>query len=1141
MTDVRLTPTTISGWLSCEHSLSLAVRRSAGESFTVQPPGSFSDLLRAKGETHERDCFTRYLADGKKVEAIDSRRRDTGETFEQWVQRIGNPLEATDADVLYQVPFISRGIRGIADFIERVEHPDPGAASWEAVDAKLARREGKPGHVLQLSFYSECIESLTGTSPRSMHLELGSKSRESFLTEHFAAYWRRISCELIDQIASTGEPVATLPEPCDHCYFCDFQPHCTSYWRETDSLTLVADITKRDRVALSESAVTTVGALAEVDDGIEGMEDDRLKKLTVQAQLQKEFSAQPDGSTPPFRPIHPGPDGLWGHGYSLLPRVSDGDLFFDIEGHPFWKAEKGLVFLFGLLEKESSEWAYRTPVLWAHDPNQELAAAIELLGYLEHRRTSHPEMHVYHYNHTERTVLEQILAGTAYEDRFRDLIDTGLFIDLLPILKNAFQVGIESYSLKLTEHLAGFERHADIAAGSGAVVAYERYMQSGNQALLEGIERYNEDDVRATMALRDWLIDPAQRDDQLEWREAIIELEDTEEPDDELIAQLLAFGAGSVEHLLGNMLGYWRREFHAYLADRGAALSAATDTQLLDDTCLTRLSLISVENDGGGEYQRATFRWPDQAHEGFVGSPNRYHYLAGGELRSSAPFATAFGEDSETIVLSLPAELSPAEFPDSVVCGFWVGSQGLYDALEALARAIRDGDDVGLNPVSLQLLAGDTSRFVASGGPPGGVFSDDIEQIISWSSDLDHSYLMIQGPPGTGKTYTGARIALELARAGRSVAIVSQAHKTVAHFFDEVIAVAAQIPSGVTMCRLQSMAQDVETIPKEVSDGHHYVATSKSTMIRSKNKVKFLRFDISGGGIRFPSNKDFRQLGFDYLIVEEAGQLSLPDVVAASCSAKNVILLGDPQQLPQVSQASHPDGSGDSVLGHLLAGESVVPKDRGVFIATSRRMHPDICKYISDLFYDGDLDSLSGCELQEVSSFGAGLRWLEVDHEGCTQSSDVEANRIKEQILEILGSGAQWIDREGVANDFDPGRSFMVVAPFNAQKDLIRRALESDPRTAPVAENVGTVDKFQGREAPVVFYSMTASSGEDAPRGSGFLFSRERLNVAVSRAQCLIYVVSTRELLRTRGRSVEEMRLISTLNSYVEYATPSMP
>jgi hypothetical protein len=121
MVDVRLTPTTISGWLSCEHSLSLMVRGSAGELFTMQSPGSFSDLLRANGEAHERDRLAAYLADGKKVEAIDSQRRDSGETFEQWVQRIGNPLDATDADVLYQVPFISRGIRGIADFIERVE------------------------------------------------------------------------------------------------------------------------------------------------------------------------------------------------------------------------------------------------------------------------------------------------------------------------------------------------------------------------------------------------------------------------------------------------------------------------------------------------------------------------------------------------------------------------------------------------------------------------------------------------------------------------------------------------------------------------------------------------------------------------------------------------------------------------------------------------------------------------------------------------------------------------------------------------------------------------------------------------------------------------------------------------------------
>ena len=273
----------------------------------------------------------------------------------------------------------------------------------------------------------------------------------------------------------------------------------------------------------------------------------------------------------------------------------------------------------------------------------------------------------------------------------------------------------------------------------------------------------------------------------------------------------------------------------------------------------------------------------------------------------------------------------------------------------------------------------------------------------------------------------------------------------------------------------------------------------------------------------------------DYLIVDEAGQVSLADVVAMSLQADNLILLGDPLQLEQVSNALHPEDSGSSSLEYMLAGDLTLAADRGVFIEETWRMHPEICHFISSQIYEDRLHSHPSCERQVVAGHGAGLRWIEAEHEGCSTLSTVEAEIIAAKITELLGTA--WTDQEGEARVLRPD-DFMVVAPFNDQKDEIRRILELDPRTAVIGSSVGTVDKFQGREAPVVFFSMTTSDSEGLSRGADFLFSRSRLNVAVSRARCLAYLVCTDALLGTKASTVEGMRLIGTLNSFVEAASP---
>jgi uncharacterized protein len=241
------------------------------------------------------------------------------------------------------------------------------------------------------------------------------------------------------------------------------------------------------------------------------------------------------------------------------------------------------------------------------------------------------------------------------------------------------------------------------------------------------------------------------------------------------------------------------------------------------------------------------------------------------------------------------------------------------------------------------------------------------------------------------------------------------------------------------------------------------------------------------------------------------------------------VLLGDPLQLAQVSQGTHPEGTGRSVLEHLLGDSLTIPPDKGLFLKYTRRMHPDVCRFVSEIVYDNRLEGIPELSRQGTA-FGTGLRFKPVDHAGNAASSPEEAVAVVAEVASMIGGA--WTDRTGTSRTLG-ATDFMVVAPYNAQVRKLRNALD---RVGFTEVPVGTVDKFQGREAPIVLYSMATSSTDDVPRSLEFLFSRNRLNVAVSRAMCLATIVASPRLLESRARTIEQMRLINALCRFVEMA-----
>ncbi len=1111
MVERLLTPSKITAWLGCGHYLSLRNQVESGILTPRQTPlNALADILIDKGNQHESSCLEDYEALGKTIYEVPG--RNANEAFEEWVARVSGSL-TKGFDVIYQMPFVNDGMRGIADFLVRVD--EPGYAEYEPVDAKLTRAKSKPGHVLQLCFYAEAIAAQTGASPRRMHVWLGSGTVESLMVEEFMPYWRRLRRQLETLLDGDATKTVTRPKLCESCEFCEFQGHCETQWRAEDSLAFVANAREGERSALEAAGVATVAQLAERSEPVPELREEKRRRLTSQAALQV-ASRNSREAPPAFEFIEATDDPVYGHGFELLPEPDRGDVFFDFEGDPFWTPQHDLLFLAGLLYQDGAgEWSYDER--WAHSLVEQQSMIKGLVEFFARRRERHPNMHVYHYNHTERSAIERLVREAEDENLFANLIESGLFVDLFTVAKNAVRVGTESYGLKHLERLVGYQRSAGIDQGAGAIVEYEEWMRLGDDELLNDIARYNRDDVEATRALRDWLV--AQRPEGLEWREAIFTREPYELDTDELVEGLHRYAEAGAEYLLGDLLNYWRRERSADVTPKYVALNG--DHSLLYDHLdyLVSLEVVRMEEPTGRERtRRMVLRWPEQVVDHSLANDGDVLFVGPGVPYGRASVTAVDFEHREVTLRWGVVQESGGGAPTALVRDRYFRPGAKASALKDLARQVLAPEEHGApSRLAMSLLAREAPRFVAGRGPHDGIFRDELDSIYQWVDDLDESFVAMQGPPGTGKTFSGSHIVHRLIKSGKRVGVVAMSHPAIDNLMTATYEVFKDAGDVSELRALRWQDGDEATL-------------EFATYSKKKGDLTSEEFNLIGGTAWLWANPEMRQHPVDVLIVDEAGQLALADAVASTNGARNLLLLGDPLQLSQVAKAEHPGGSGASVLQHVLGEHPTIPNTQGVFIAKTWRLHPDVCRFISRQIYEGRLTSDASC-VQQATEFGTGLRWLEANHHHCSTESPEEAEVTARQIARMIGT--TWVNQKGEARALRAS-DFMVVAPYNDQVNLLRARFQGDPVLRAV--QVGTVDKFQGREAPVVFFTMTTSSAQDMPRGPEFLFSRNRLNVAVSRARCLAYLVCTDELLNSRAVELDDMRLISTLSAFVEYA-----
>jgi uncharacterized protein len=1074
-----LSPSDLNDHVECAHLTTLALEVARGTRPHPYVAAAYGDLLRRKGEEHEQAYLVRLRAEGRDVRDVTPADRWD---FPKAAYATAEAM-AAGVDVIYQATFVVGDWRGRADFLERVDRPTQlGAWGYEPVDAKLARAEN-PTYLLQLCFYSEGIAAIQGAAPERMHVLLGDGERRTLRHDDFAAYYRRIRQSFE---AATRDPSKTEPYPVEHCTLCEFRRVCDDRWTAEDHLTLVAGIRRSQVEELRTAGVTTLAALAALPPP-----EGTLATLRDQAHLQlvRRQTGRLD-----WHEIPGAPD----RGFALLPAPSEGDLIFDIEGDPFWEPSRGLHFLFGLHGADG----YQT--IWAHDRAEERAAFERLIDLFHERLARDPSMHVYHYGVYEPTAIKQLMGVYATrEDAVDDLLRRKIFVDLYMVVRQGVRAGVSSYSLKDVEALPAFHRDAPVKTGTSAVLEYEQWMEQRDPARLDAIAAYNREDCLATRALRDWLV--AHRPADVMPPGPVVLGASDEKPNALRDALIAGAEPGSLRWIVGELLEYHRREARPawwWFFERCEQMS-------LDDLVDDAESIAHLEPKGAprvaGRSLEHGFRFPPQQYKLGVGDQP-----VDPATRRSAGRIVALDEAAGTLVLRRGPSLASVALPKALV------PTGPYDTTEqrgALARLAASvlADD-GRYPALRDIVERARPRLTA---PRETVQATDIDELRALAASLDGGALFVQGPPGTGKTWTGARIIVELMRRGRRVGVAATSHKAIHNLLDEVEEAAKD--EGVAFRGLKKASQG--------NDESFYAGASIASVEEVADLVASDVLLFAGTAWLF-AHHDLD--GFvDTLVIDEAGQVSLADALAMGTSARNVILLGDPLQLAQVSQGTHPAGTGASVLEHLLGDHATIPPDRGVFLERTRRMHPDVCRFVSEVVYDARLQWTDEVA-QQATAFGTGLRYVSVDHVGNVAASSEEAECVAAMIAAMRG--VSWTRSDGhvaLLGDDD----FMVVAPYNAQVRRLRQALDALGLRGVQA---GTVDKFQGREAAVVFYSMATSSAEDVPRSLEFLFSRNRLNVAVSRAKCLAYVVASPRLLESRARTVEQMRLINALCRFVE-------
>jgi predicted RecB family nuclease len=1139
--EVRLAATDVSNHLACHHLTQLELSAARGERERPQWEAPDLAVIRELGLRHEARYFAFLEKNG--LDLLNLAGMDEARIVEETRRAMEAGVELIAQGALRCGRWFGR-----PDLLRRVARPSRfGDWSYEAYDCKLAR-ETKATTILQLAFYSELLGEMQRGTPESlpefMWVVPPGKAfdAERYRVAEYAAYYRYVKAQL-EKACANGAEVETYPEPCTHCDVCRWFRECEVQRRSDDHLSLVAGIRRQQRDQLVAWDTETIAKLAVLPVPL------RQKPLHGSREgierVREQARVQVDGRTL-GRPVHetllPVVEAT---GFCKLPEPSPGDLFVDLEGDPFagdLDAGGGQQYLFGFVTA-GDDAALNHEKRWALNTEEEKSGFEWFVDEAMARWKKFPAMHVYHFGAYEPGAFKCLMGKYATrEEEIDSMLRAGLFVDLHTVFKQALRASVEEYSLKKLEVFYGFKRKIPPDESRAAMRFIEHRLELGwerqelPEKFREAMEGYNGEDCFSTAALRDWL--EIERQKLVDAGTAIARLTigdgaATEELDgrQRRLAALTAHltrdvpadaAARSPEQaavwMLAQLLDWHRRENKATWWE-GFRLAELDDGELLEDRA--GLAGLCFVKRLGVDRNIPTDRYRFQKQETEVRCDKDLYWrgerfgcvveldLAGMTIDVKKTKKTAELQPAAVYVWDRPMNLDG--HADSLLrLGDWVNAGNIDGPGEF--RAARDL----LLRRAPRLLRGETIAPLPGEEPK--------VTACRIAGALDHSVFAIQGPPGAGKTYTGARMICRLVAEGKKVGVTALSHKVIRKLLEEVVSAAGEDGIRGVKC-MQKLNDEEDLDPLE----QIAIATDNEVPLRALQSGDA---NVLGATSWLWTRPEYFET-VDALFIDEAGQMALADVVAVGQAARNLVLIGDPQQLERPLKGSHPEGAEKSALEHLVGPHKTIPPEMGLLLPETWRMHPKICEFTSEMFYEGRLQSREPLQHQVLASHpwlnGAGLWFVPVRHSGNRNSSAEEVDLIDKIVRSLTADGVTWFRTRTTSKKVEL-KDVLTVAPYNAQvSDLLVKL--------PPGACVGTVDKFQGQEAPVVIYSLTTSSPEDAPRGMEFLYSLNRFNVATSRAMTAVIVVGNPRLFEPDCKSPRQMQLANAFCAYLERAT----
>ena len=1128
--NIELSASDLSGFLACRHRTGLDLAVVQGQR---QPP-SWTDpvlaLLQQRGLEHERNYADVLRADGLRV--IDL----SGLNAENAVSRTREALDA-GPDAILQASFRESTWFGRPDVLRRIDISSClGGWSYEVIDTKLAR-ETRAGTILQLALYSELLGLAQGSAPELFHVVTPhlAAPMQTFRVADFAAYFRLVKRGLGAAARRGADALlaAHYPEPVDHCEICRWRISCDQRRHSDDHLSLVAGSSRLQRRELRAIGVSTLAQLGVLPLPLpftprRGAMDTFVR---VREQARVQLAGRTEG-----KPVHELLPIVPDQGLTRLPAPSVGDIFLDLEGDPFAR-ESGREYLFGFVILEP-DGALAPHSFWACTDAEERSAFEAVVEAILRSWSAHPGMHVYHYAPYEPAAFKRLMGRHATREAEIDrMLRADLFVDLYRVVRHSVRASVEAYSIKDLEPFYGFARSVALTEARASLRTVERALELATPDLISDdvrlvVEGYNREDCLSAFRLREWL----------EHLRASVEMTGTlvprPTPRESAAPASVDERAQRVAVLVASLTGNLPAERRERNADEQAVwlLAHLLDWHRREEKApwweFFRLRDLPEEELFAERAALAGLRFVERVG-GTVRSPiDRYAYpLQDTDVREDDPLhltdGAAFGAveaiDRGARTVDVKKRGAHATFhPTAVFAHRAVSGLVLAEAL------FRIGTDVAQHGILSEARYGAARQLLRSQPPRlhTGTFAPRSDEgpgdyAVRVSTALDHTVLAIQGPPGAGKTFTGARMICELVRHGFRVGVTAVSHKVIRKLLDGVVTAASDLGLSLSCIqRVKERSATPSSIEETTDNAEALAAVAGGTA------------HVLGATSWLWARPDAHET-VDVLFVDEAGQMSLANVLAASQAARSVVLLGDPQQLEQPQQGTHPEETDCSALEHILQGRQTISEDRGIFLSETWRLAPAICIFTSEVFYEGRLRSLAGLEQQVLRGTapfeGAGLWVTTVAHEGNQNSSNEEVDVVERVVGCLLAPGSVWIDQSGSTRTIS-GTDVLVVAPYNSHVSLLAE------RLARHGVRIGTVDKFQGQEAPVVIYSMATSTPEDAPRGMEFLYSLNRFNVATSRARCACILVASPRLFEPECKSPRQMQLANALCRYRELA-----